>query len=272
GVGDRDDRAFEDGGVRGDSLLDLDAGYVLAAGDDDVFAAIAQFDIAVGMPHGKIPGMEPAAGERLAGGGLVVVIAAHDVVAAHDHLAHRLPILGDVVHLRVGHTHEVGRDISLPLAGEVSGALFGRELAPGLLLWADGDRAVGFGQAVDVHDPEVQLVHAGEQRRGGRSGRHHRGHRPVPGVRPGVVPDHKLDRGCTVIVGHAFGVDELPGEFGVHRAHGHMSRRDRGDGPGEAPAVAVEHRQRPQVYRVGAHAGVDYLAECVQVCAAVGVL
>ena len=33
--------------------------------------------------------MEPAPGKRLGGGGLVVEVSAHHVIAAHDHLAHR---------------------------------------------------------------------------------------------------------------------------------------------------------------------------------------
>ena len=51
-VRDSDDRAFEYGRVGGDRLLDLDAGDVLAAGDDDVLAAVAELDVAVGMPDG----------------------------------------------------------------------------------------------------------------------------------------------------------------------------------------------------------------------------
>ena len=51
--------------------------------------------------------MEPATAERLAGGGLVVEVAAHDVVAAHDDLAHGLPVLGDVAHLPVNDAHQV---------------------------------------------------------------------------------------------------------------------------------------------------------------------
>src|SRR5262249_42586861 len=50
-VRDPDDRAFEYGGMGGDSLLDFDAGNVFAAGDDDVLAAITQFDVPVGVPH-----------------------------------------------------------------------------------------------------------------------------------------------------------------------------------------------------------------------------
>ena len=87
-----------------------------------------------------------------------------------------------------------------------------------------------------------------------------------------MVEDRHLDRGRAVVVGHALRVDQFPGALGVDRAHGHVARRDRGDGPGEAPAVAVEHRQRPQIHRLSGQAGVDDLAERVQVGAAVGVL
>src|SRR5215467_3114156 len=88
-VGHSDDGAFEHGGVGGDRLLDLDARDVLAAGDDDVLAPVTQLDVAVGMPHGEVAGVEPAPGECLARGGLVVVVAAHDVVPPHYYLAHR---------------------------------------------------------------------------------------------------------------------------------------------------------------------------------------
>jgi hypothetical protein len=36
----------------GDGLLDFDAGDVLAAGDDDFLAAVAQLDVPVRMPDG----------------------------------------------------------------------------------------------------------------------------------------------------------------------------------------------------------------------------
>ena len=55
-------------------------------------------------------------------------------------------------------------------------------------------------------------------------------------------------------------------------AHRHMSSADRGYRPREAPAVAVEHRQRPQVHRLGRHPGGDHLAERVEIRAAICVL
>ena len=87
-----------------------------------------------------------------------------------------------------------------------------------------------------------------------------------------MVDDHQLDGRRAVVVRHALVVDQVPDALRVHRAHGHVPRRHRGDGPREAPAVAVEHRQRPQVDRIGAQARHDHLVQRVQVRAAVGVL
>ena len=123
-----------------------------------------------------------------------------------------------------------------------------------------------------MHDAEVELAHPGQQRRRRRGGGDHRRHRPLQAVRPGMVDDHQLDGRGPVVVRDPLAVDQLPDQPGVHRAHGHVACRDRGDRPREAPAVAVEHRQRPQVGRIGAQAGHDHLAHRVQVRAAVGVL
>jgi hypothetical protein len=109
--------------------------------------------------------MEPTALERCTGGGLVVKVAAHDVVPAHGHLAHRGPVTRDVVHLIVDDTDEIGGDVSLALASQEFRALLYREFGPALRLGAHGDRAVGLGQAVHVHDVEVQLAHPAQQRR-----------------------------------------------------------------------------------------------------------
>jgi len=104
-VRDADHRAFQHRGVGRDGLLDLDAGDVLAAGDDDVLAPVAQLDVPVRVPHGQVTGVGPAAGERLVRGGLVGLVAAHHVVAAHDHFPHGLAVPEDVVHLLVDHAH-----------------------------------------------------------------------------------------------------------------------------------------------------------------------
>ena len=64
---------------------------------------------------------------------------------------------------------------------------------------------------------------------------------------------------------------ELPDPVGPDRSQAHVAPADRGDAPGRAPAVAVEHRQRPEVHGARAVLRVDHLAQRVEVGAAVGV-
>src|SRR6266545_5241440 len=53
-VGHRDDRALEHAWVAADGVLDLDSGDVLSAGDDDVFLAVADLDVPVGVHHADV--------------------------------------------------------------------------------------------------------------------------------------------------------------------------------------------------------------------------
>src|SRR6476620_12661165 len=75
-----DDHYLEHGGMRLEGVLDLDSRDVLSAGDDDVLGAITQFDVAVRVLHAQVPGVQPAAAERLFGGYSVVEVPDHHIV------------------------------------------------------------------------------------------------------------------------------------------------------------------------------------------------
>ena len=72
-------------------------------------------------------------------------------------------------------------------------------------------------------------------------------------------------------MGDAFVAEQPPDQLRVDRPQAHVRARRRRHRPREAPAVAVEHRQRPQVDRMVAELGLDHLAERVQVRPAVRV-
>ena len=65
-------------------------------------------------------------------------------------------------------------------------------------------------------------------------------------------------------MGDAFVADQLEDRLGADRAQADAQARIGGEGPGEAPAVAVEHRQRPQVTGVLGHAPGDDVRQRVQ--------
>ena len=199
-------------------------------------------------------------------------VAAHQVVAAHHDLAHRLGVAGHVVVVGVDHPHEVGGRVALALPGAQPRLLGRRLVVPGRQPRRHGDRPVRLGQAVDVDGPEVELGHAREQRRRRRRGGDERRHRRLDAMRGRVVDDRQLHGRGAAVVRHSLVVDQPPHLARVDLADRHVRRADRRHRPREAPAVAVEHRQRPQVRRLGRQPGHDALGQRVQVRAAVGVL
>jgi hypothetical protein len=50
-----------------EDALDLDGGNIFAAGNDDVFQSVLDFDVAVRVPDSEIAGVEPTSSESLAG-------------------------------------------------------------------------------------------------------------------------------------------------------------------------------------------------------------
>ena len=133
-----------------DRVFDFDGGDVLAAGDDDVLLAVAEFDVAVGMDDADVAGVEPAAAEGLLGGFGIGVVAGHHVVAAHHHLAHRGGVGGHVVHRLVDDAHVrrvVGRNA---LARHHARLGLDVEVLPLALHRAGEMRAVGLGEAVEM--------------------------------------------------------------------------------------------------------------------------
>ncbi len=82
--------------------------------------------------------------------------------------------------------------------------------------------------------------------------------------------DHQRhdDRG-TAQMRHAFVGQGVPDRLGPHLPQADMRADDGRHGPGEAPAVAVEHRQGPQIDRMFAHRGRQRIALRQQVGAPV---
>src|SRR5918998_213862 len=267
----RGDGGLHNGRMAGDDPFHLDRRDVLSAGDDDVLVAVPDLDVAVRMPHGDVARVVPAALERLLGRFFVVEVAFHDHVAVHDDLAHRLAVERYVVHLVVHDAHQVRGNVALALPRQKPGVLLGVELLPLLARGARGHRTVGLGQAVEVQRPDVQLqqlAYEGGRRRGtGDAG----DDLPFQFVGVVMVGERDLYRRRRAVVGYALRFEELPDPARFHLPQTHVRPRDRGHGPGVGPAVAVEHGERPQVFRLVAHPRLDDVAEGAQVSAAVRV-
>ena len=268
----RHHRGDQHGRVAVQDFLDLDAGDVLAAGDDDVLAAVLDLHVAVRVHHGQVAGVEPAAAEGLGRGLGVLQVALHHDVAAEEDLAHRLAV-GRHGLQRLGVEHGDGflHRVRDTLACVQAGALADRQVRPLFLLRADRRRAVDLGQAVDVGDVEADALAAFDDR----------GRRRGPGDQ---AVDRVLDAGAqgfrridqqpvddrrAAQVRDVVLADQREDQRRIDPAQADAGAGLQRHRPGEAPAVAVEHRQRPQVDRVARHRPGDDVGGRVQVGAAV---
>ena len=208
------------------------------------------------MADREIAGVKVPAGEGFLARVRIFQVTLHDDVAAKHDFADALAVARHRYHGFGVHDHELlEHRVTHALARLDLGLLRDRQRVPLLVPGADDGRAVHLGQAVDVGHVEIHARHRLEDRRRRRRGR---GHDPDPVLdtllqRVGGV-DHQVqhDRRAAEM-GNAMFADGVVDIVGAHRAQAHAGAVQRGDGPREAPAVAVEHRQRPQVDRVRVH-------------------
>ena len=271
-VGPGDDRGGGDRGVAGEHALDLQRGDVLAAGDDHVLGPVGDADIAVGLDHAQIAGVIPAALEGFGGGLRILQIALHDDVAGEHQLAQRLAVVRDFgAGLAVDDRERGLGRVAHALAGVLLHPRFQRQRRPVVVLGAERGRAVGLGQSVDVGQREADGLHAldhGRRRCGPGDQAVHRLLDPRELVRVGV-DEHRMHDGRAAVMAHAMarhGVDDgFRGDLAQTDVGAGLGR----DGPRKTPAVAVEHRQRPQIHRMGRHIPGHGVGHGVQIGAAV---
>ena len=254
------------GGVAVEHVFHLDRRDVLAAGDDDVLAAVLDLDVAVGVLHGQVAAVEPAAGKGFLGGLGVLQVALHGDVAAEHDLAHGFAVHRHGLHgLGVQHAGVALQVVAHALARVEHRALADVQRVPGGVLGAHGGRTVNLGQAVDVGQVEPHLLHALDHRGRWRRAGHHALHAARhAGLQLGRRVDQQaVHDGRAAVVRDAVLADGVEDGLGLHAPQAHVDRRARRHRPGEAPAVAVEHGQRPQVDGVLGHVPLQHVADGV---------
>src|SRR5437868_13036614 len=87
-----------------ENLLHFQRRYVLAPAHDDVFLAIDDLNVIVGIDGGDIAGMKPAALHHRLGRLGLAPITLHDAIAPHYDFAHASAVLRHIVPLSVEHS------------------------------------------------------------------------------------------------------------------------------------------------------------------------
>ena len=215
--------------------------------------------------------MKPAAGKRIAGGGFVLQIALHHDVAAKDHLTHGGGIARHLQPcLRINDGAGLLHLIAHALAGIEVGLFADRERLPFIVLGTGRRRPVDLGQPVHMGHIEPHLRHAFDHRRRRRSTRHHRLDLPVDTRAQGrrCGDEGGMHDRCAAVMRYAVlthqpedqrRVDATQTDIGA----GHCRER-----PRKTPAIAVKHRQGPEIDRMARQVPGQHIADRVQIGAA----
>src|SRR5690349_3516235 len=88
-----------------DGRLHLNGRDIFAAADDDVLLTVHDVYVIFIVPDSHVAGVQPGAGHHGSRGFGLIVVAIHDVVAAHYDLADGFHIARHVVHLGVDYAN-----------------------------------------------------------------------------------------------------------------------------------------------------------------------
>ena len=155
--------------MRHQHTLHLDRGDIFAPRDDNVLGPVCNLDIAVGVLHGEVAGVEITVLEGLGRGLRVLQVALHHHIAAQPDLSLALAVHRQHVVFAVAHHHRLQHWHGDTLAGFLGGDACLVQPVPVLCLpVAFGDMAEGFGKPVDMGDVKAQVLDLRQRRRGGR--------------------------------------------------------------------------------------------------------
>ncbi len=207
--------------------------------------------------------MKPAARKGFRRRLLVLEISLHHHIAAEHDLAHGLAVARHFFHrLRVAHGKSFQHGIGHALPRLHLRALLRVELVPFVVPGVYHGGPVGFGEPINMDHVEALRLELADRRGGRRRG-------------GGEIMDCVRQRFLLVLarideethhgrrprhMRHAVLGDGAEDVRRRHAAKAHMRSRDDAQGPGEAPAIAMEHRHRPEIDGSPRHARGDDVA------------
>ena len=175
--------------------------------------------------------------------------------------------------VRVQHGHTFLKRVTHTLPAIEHRALANIECGPLRLPGADGRRAVNLGQAIDVRQIEAEPVHSLDHRRRRSRRSNHRADAVADAALHIVrcVDQHRVHDRRAAVMRHAMCTDRVEHGCRLDAPQADMGAGHRRDGPGKAPAVAVEHRQRPEINGVVWHRPDQHIGHGIRIGAAVRV-
>src|SRR5437588_9960825 len=123
--------------------------------------------------------------------------------------------------------------------------------------FTDGVRAIGLGQTINMDRVNIERFQLSEQ--GGRRGRscNSDGNLTIKAMSIGRVHQENLHSRCPIIVCDTLSIKYIPYEVRVNLAQTDVRCTNGSSAPGEAPTIAVEHGQCPEIDACAIHSRFD---------------
>ena len=191
-----------------DCIFYFERADVFTARNNDVLAAIFDFDIAIGFHHGQVTGVKPATCKCFLSGLWVFQIALHDNVALEHDLAHGHTIGRALCHgFRVHDSHAFLKHIPHTLPAIQTGLLRQAFVSPRVAFDSDAGGSINFREPIYMRDVETNFGHAFNHGCRWRCTCHHAPHLLVnasPHAFGGVVDQAVNDGGSAVVIDAVF--------------------------------------------------------------------
>ena len=211
-VGHANNGAHRHRRVAGEGAFHFGRVDVFAAGDDHVFDAVDDIQVAMCVHHATVTGVQPAAGQGLAGVFIAAPVALHHRRAAHQDLAVRA--CGQLFALGVGDA-DLGRHPCLTSRADALAVQKGRVTGNGQ--GRDGGR--GFGHAIHMDEVHLGKGLQGAPQQGQRDGCRAPQNALQLGqalrVKAGGVEQHLQHAGHDDKIVHAFAGHDLDHRLGL---------------------------------------------------------
>lgn len=213
--------------------------------NNDILGPVLDLDAPIRVPHGEITRVQHPAGEELAGGLGVFVVALAADVAREDNLAHLLAVLGHVDQHALGlvgfdDAHGERRQETMSLPCHVGELLVLGQAVPLRKHIAPRDGTVSLGQPVDVHRDQVEIGHLLEKVGCRRAGGHRHPDRVGEDLGVLVGAEERVDGRGGVEVRDPFFLQQPPDQGVVDFAQADVRPADGAHRPGKCPSHSVE--------------------------------
>ena len=254
-----------------ENVFNFNTADIFSTRNNDVFAAVFQLNVTIRMNYSDVTGMEPAACKSLCCSFRIFEIAFHDYIPLHQYFSHCFTVSRNRFQcFRIRNCQSFQHMITHTLpAFELCLSCF-VFFVPSLLPFTYNSRTINFRQPINMCNIKSGFFHLGNNSRRRRCGSRHNFYpvRQFPLLFFRRIADHVHHNRCTAKMSNMVFSNRVINVFCSYFSQTDMCPAQHCDCPRETPAVAMKHRQSPEIYRAVWHFPGQHIPGCQQISSA----